>query len=140
MDKNFVLKNIGNIKKITLLAAISFCILFSKLYAQVGIGTAAPNAASVLHVDAGTSTTKGILITWAYNFSTGTVPNLSAGSRLMFYPGKATFRAGFVDVRQWDNGNIYLGSTAMGYNTTARGNYYTAMDLMFLQIAKQDYS
>ena len=31
-------------KKITLFAAISFCILFTKLYAQVGIGTATPNA------------------------------------------------------------------------------------------------
>ena len=114
-------------KKITLLAAISFCIFFTKLYAQVGIGTATPNAASMLHIDAGTNTTKGILITGAYNFSTGTVPNLGAGSRLMFYPGKAAFRAGFVNGTQWDNANIGFSSTAMGYGTTASGNYSTAM-------------
>ena len=114
-------------KKITLFAAISFCILFTKLYAQVGIGTATPNAASLLHIDAGTSTTKGILITGAYNFSTGTVPNLGGGSRLMFYPGKAAFRAGFVDGTQWDDRNIGTGSTATGYSTTASGYYSVAM-------------
>ncbi len=116
-------------KKITLLAAISFCFLFTKLYAQVGIGTATPNAAALFHVDAGTNTTKGILITGAYNFSTGTVPNLGGGSRLMFYPGKAAFRAGFVDGTQWDDGNIGTGSTATGYSTTASGYYSVAMGI-----------
>jgi len=113
-------------KKITLLAAISFCILFSKLYAQVGIGTATPNAAAMLHVDAGTSLTKGLLITGTYNLS-ATFPDLGAGSRLMFYPAKAAFRAGFVSATQWNNGFVENYSIAMGDNTTASGNYSTAI-------------
>ena len=113
-------------KKITLLAAISFCILFTKLYAQVGIGTATPNATALLHVDAGTSTTKGLLLTGTYNAS-ATVPSLGAGTRLMFYPGKAAFRAGNVNSTQWDDAFVGLYSVAMGYNTTANGAESTAM-------------
>ena len=113
-------------KKITLLAAISFCILFTKLYAQVGIGTATPNAAALLHVDAGTSTTKGLLLTGTYNAS-ATVPSLGAGTRLMFYPGKAAFRAGNVNSTQWDDAFVGLYSVAMGYNTIANGAESTAM-------------
>ena len=113
-------------KKITLLATISFCILFTKLYAQVGIGTATPNAAALLHVAADTSTTKGLLVTGTYN-SSATVPNLGAGTRLMFYPGKAAFRAGFVDGTQWDNSFVGPYSVAMGYGTVASGTISTAM-------------
>ena len=113
-------------KKITLLAAISFCILFTKLYAQVGIGTTTPNAAAMLHIDAGTSLTKGLLITGTTNFS-ATVPNLNAGSRLMFYPAKAAFRAGFVSGTQWNDGFVGSYSVAMGISTTASGNFSTAM-------------
>ena len=113
-------------KKITLLAAISFCILFTKLHAQVGIGTATPNAAAMLHVDAGTSLIKGLLITGTTNFS-ATVPNLNAGSRLMFYPAKAAFRAGFVSGTQWNDGFVGSYSVAMGISTTASGNFSTAM-------------
>ena len=116
-------------KKITLLAAISFCILFTKLYAQVGIGTAKPNAAAILHVDAGTSLTKGLLITGTFNGVGSTVPNLGAGSRLMFYPAKAAFRAGYVDGTQWDNSLVGFYSVAMGYNTTATDYESVAMGL-----------
>ena len=113
-------------KKITLLAAISFCILFTKLYAQVGIGTTTPNAAAMLHVDAGTSTTKGLLITGTFNNS-ATVPNLGAGTRLMFYPGKAAFRAGFVYGTEWNDGFVGPYSVAMGLGTVASGQVSTAM-------------
>ncbi len=46
-------------KKITLLAAISFCFLFTKLYAQIGIGTPTPNASAMLDISAAN---KGLLI------------------------------------------------------------------------------
>ncbi|MBC7423365.1 MAG: tail fiber domain-containing protein, partial [Ferruginibacter sp.] len=124
-------------KKITLLAVISFCILFTKLYAQVGIGTATPNAAAVLHVDAGTSTTNGLLMTGTVDAS-ATVPDLGAGTRLMFYPGKAAFRAGYVDGTQWDNGSVGPYSVAMGYGTTASGRYSTALGIQ--TNASGDYS
>ena len=113
-------------KKIVLLNAISFCFLFAKLYAQVGIGTATPNVASLLHVDVGISTTKGLLVTGTYNAS-ATVPNLGAGSRLMFYPGKAAFRAGFGEGTRWDDANVGLYSVATGDYTIASGDYSTAL-------------
>lgn len=109
---------------------------------SVGINTtgAAPNPAALLHVDLGTSTTKGLLVTGIFN-ATATVPNLGAGPRLMFYPGKAAFRAGEANGVQWDNANVGHFSTATGYstiasgsasfaigeNTTANGNTSTAM-------------
>src|SRR6195256_4829040 len=115
-------------KKITLLTAIFIFILYSKLPAQVGIGTATPNAGALLHVDVGTSTNKGFLVTGVFNGS-ATVPNLGPGSRLMFYPGKAAFRAGNIDAAQWDDINVGLYSTATGWNTKASGYYSVAMGI-----------
>ena len=103
--------------------------IFSKTNAQgVGINAtgALPDASAMLHVDAGSSTTKGLLVTGAYNFS-GTLPDLGAGSRLMFYPAKAAFRAGNVTGTQWDNSNVGLYSTALGFSTTASSSYSTAI-------------
>ena len=110
----------------------------SKTNAQgVGINAtgAVPDPSAMLHVDAGT---KGFLVTGTIG---GAVPDLGPGSRLMFYPAKAAFRAGNVTGTQWDN--VYVGqysvalgnnsiasgtnATAMGYITTANGNSSTAM-------------
>ena len=93
---------------------------------NVGIGTNTPNANALLHINTGASTTKGFLVNGTYNGSS-TIPDLGAGSRMMFYPGKAAFRAGSVSGPQWDNSNVGLYSIAMGYNTTASGYYSTAM-------------
>jgi hypothetical protein len=68
----------------------------------------------------------------------GTIPATGAGKRLMWYPVKAAFRAGYVDGTQWDDGNVGIYSTAMGYNTTASGFYSTAMG--YSTIASGDYS
>ena len=93
---------------------------------NTGIGTSLPNASALLHIDLGTSTTKGVLITGTYD-PVSTVPNIGAGSRMMFYPGKSAFRAGTVNGIQWDNTNVGNYSFATGSNTTASGNYSTAM-------------
>ncbi len=93
----------------------------SKSFAQnVGIGIASPNTNALLHVDLGLSTSKGLLITGTSN-AFASVPNFGAGSRLMFYPGKAVFRAGQVDGTQWNDVNAGPNSTAIGVNTTASG-------------------
>jgi len=60
-------------------------------------------------------------------FGTGTIPTTGAGTRMMWYPAKAAFRAGQVDGSQWDDGNIGKHSVAFGRNTEAIGNYSTAM-------------
>jgi hypothetical protein len=50
-----------------------------------------------------------------------------AGTRLLWYPGKAAFRAGYVWGTQWNDTNIGNYSVAFGSNTTASGNYSTAL-------------
>src|SRR5207245_1839770 len=57
----------------------------------------------------------------------GTIPATGAGTRMMWYPGKGAFRAGYVGGTQWDDANIGAGSTAMGVYTTASGDTPTAM-------------
>jgi hypothetical protein len=67
-------------------------------------------------------------------FGTGTVPTEGAGTRLMWYPAKAAFRAGavqntvFVD-GPWDADNVGDYSTAFGSSTTASGDGSTAMGI-----------
>ena len=93
---------------------------------NVGIGNSLPDANAMLHVNIGSSTAKGLLVTGTYN-GASTVPDLAGGSRLMFYPGKAAFRAGYVAGTQWNNLNVGNYSTAMGNNTIARGSTSTAL-------------
>lgn len=59
--------------------------------------------------------------------ATGGIPATGLGSRLMFYPSKAAFRAGYVDGTQWDDSNIGNTSIGVGFNTTANGPYSTAI-------------
>ena len=98
--------------------------IFSKTNAQgVGINAigAVPDASAMLHVDGGT---KGFLVTGTVG---GAVPDLGAGSRLMFYPANATFIAGNVTGTQWNNINVGLYSLAMGNNTITSGTASTAL-------------
>ncbi len=86
---------------------------------KVGIGTTTPNAVlTVAGLD-------GFLVTGT--ISTGSIPATGAGTRMMFYPAKGAFRAGGVLGTEWDDSNIGIHSTAMGYRTTASLNYSTAM-------------
>ena len=59
--------------------------------------------------------------------STGAIPATGAGVRLMWYPGKAAFRAGQVNATQWDDGFVGFHSWAGGSNTTASGNSSSAL-------------
>jgi hypothetical protein len=123
---------------------LAILIFVVKAQAQnVGIGTTLPLLK--LHI-------KGGLLLDSTN---GTTPVSGAGTRLMWIPNKAAFRAGSVTGPQWDDvnigsysfaggnntiasgsnstsmgeGNLASGpnSTAMGYSTTASGTYSTAM-------------
>jgi trimeric autotransporter adhesin len=90
-------------------------------YSGAGAGrtiTADAGALKVQGVD-------GLLVTGTYG--SGTIPATGAGTRMMFYPKKSAFRAGYVDGTQWDDANIGHYSTAMGYGTTASGDLSTAM-------------
>ena len=73
----------------------------------------------------------------------GFPPASGAGTRFMWYPDKAAFRAGHVTENQWDMNNIGsnsfasghstkamgMTSTALGHNTSAEGDYSTSMGL-----------
>ena len=79
----------------------------------VAIGTNAVASGTMLRVNNGSVLFDG---------STGTTPISGAGTRLMWIPEKAAFRAGSVDGTEWDDENIGLYSSAFGYNTTASGS------------------
>jgi trimeric autotransporter adhesin len=54
-------------------------------------------------------------------------PATAAGTRMMWYPEKAAFRAGFVSGSQWDESNIGDYSIALGNSTKASGDNSCAM-------------
>jgi hypothetical protein len=96
---------------------------------NVGVGTTNPHATALLHVDAGSSLNNGLLITGTSS-TYATMPDLGAGSRLMFYPGKSAFRAGYSTDNRWDNSNIGLFSVGMGNGTMASGSNSVAIGLL----------
>ena len=57
----------------------------------------------------------------------GRIPAEDAGTRFMWYPGKAALRAGYVSGVQWDDRYIGNYSFATGYDTSAGGPYASAM-------------
>jgi trimeric autotransporter adhesin len=54
-------------------------------------------------------------------WGTGGIPATGGGTRLMWYPAKAAFRAGQVTATEWNDSSVGQFSTAMGYNTIAGG-------------------
>ncbi len=68
----------------------------------------------------------GVLFTGEFG-SSDTPPASGTGTRMMWYPAKAAFRAGRVYSTRWDSLNIGNHSVAMGYNTTASEEASTAM-------------
>jgi hypothetical protein len=57
----------------------------------------------------------------------GAIPAHGAGTRMMWYPGKASFRAGAVSHAAWDEANVGRYSTALGRDTVASGHASTAI-------------
>jgi hypothetical protein len=58
------------------------------------------------------------------------IPATGAGTRLMWYPGKAAFRAGTVTGTQWEDAAVGFYSVAMGNSTTASATASTALGLL----------
>ena len=57
----------------------------------------------------------------------GTIPAVGAGTRMMWHPRKAAFRAGKVTGSHWDETKVGFFSSAFGYNTEASGFAAVAM-------------
>jgi trimeric autotransporter adhesin len=105
------------------LCAVSTLLICAPLRAQSPVLLELQNAASAdrLVVDsAGGIVARGTL-------NAGAIPATGTGTRLMWYPRKAAFRAGHVTDAHWDDVSIGLFSTATGRNVTASGNFSTAM-------------
>lgn len=83
---------------------------------NLGIGTSSP--AARLHV-----TDSAVLFSgnYSYNANPAPPPVEGAGIRMMWYPQKVAFRAGYVSDTAWDKNNIGNFSAATGYNTRAKG-------------------
>lgn len=69
--------------------------------------------------------TDGFEVTGTLN-SGATIGNPGAGTRMLFNPRKAAFRAGRVSGNQWDDANVGTGSAAFGLNNTVSGSYSVA--------------
>jgi Chaperone of endosialidase/Head domain of trimeric autotransporter adhesin len=63
--------------------------------------------------------TNGFVVTGSLG---GLIPIEGAGIRMMWYPGKAAFRAGQDDLAAWNDTNVGSYSTAFGRNNGASGN------------------
>lgn len=94
---------------------------------NVGIGITMPAAS--LHVYGREAGTGNILFVGDYKYSTtpGEPPDSGQGTRMMWYPDKAAFRAGYVKGREWDKDSIGLSSIALGFSTKAKGSWATAL-------------
>jgi hypothetical protein len=100
---------------------------------KVGINTSSPQA--MLHVKDGS-----VLFSGATTLpgTPGNPPDSGIGVRMMWYPDKAAFRAGYVISNQWDKDSIGNYSFASGASTKAKGNYSTALG--YFTNATGDYS
>jgi len=58
-----------------------------------------------------------------FNGTTGNIPATGAGTRMMWYPAKSAFRAGYVTGTAWDDVNTGIGSTSFGLDNVASGNF-----------------
>ena len=87
---------------------------------NIGVGTTVPRVKLEIGGDG------AILATGTYGAG-WTEPNLGAGTRMMWYPRKGSFRAGSVNGTTWNDASIGNYSVAMGYATNASGANSTAM-------------
>ncbi len=93
---------------------------------NVGIGSNSPSFRLTLDESKGVSADGGIL-------SFGSLDNgadltyAGEGTRLIWYPKKNAFRAGYVDDDQWDDATIGNDSVAFGLNSSAVSNSTTAL-------------
>ncbi len=107
-------------KRISILILLFYAVQVAAIAQNVGIGTATPLAR--LHVDS------SVVFTGTSNSPAITNPPISGpGTRMMWYPVKASLRSGEVSGTQWDKDNIGYYSFATGYNTIASGNNSAAI-------------
>jgi hypothetical protein len=83
---------------------------------KIGVGLSNPK--SSLHV----SGNFGLLVEGSID-TDADLPITGGGTRLMFFPGKAVFRAGHVESTNWDKDNLGNHSVGIGYNSLVTGEF-----------------
>lgn len=105
---------------------------------NVGIGIDKPDA--LLHAY-GTGTGEGnVLFQGSSKSSPGDPPASGHGTRMMWYPDKGAFRAGFVHDSNWDKDSIGRFSVAMGYNTKAKGHQSVSLGENTIASGEQSFA
>ena len=108
----------------------------SNLPAPINVGSTAQSKVGYLAIGTSTAPTIPLDVFGAirvkdgavlFSGTTGSTPVSGAGTRLMWIPAKAAFRAGYVESNEWDDANIGDYSFASGYGTTASEYGSTAM-------------
>jgi hypothetical protein len=89
-----------------------------KANGKIGIGTTEPIA------DFQIENGNGVVFTGTHG--EGVIPAEGMGNRMMWYPKKSAFRAGYVTGNRWDDAFIGNYSFAAGYNTRATQDYAVA--------------
>ncbi len=82
---------------------------------NVGINQAMPTASLEVNGEDG--------VLFLGDLNAGVIPATGAGVRMMWFPKRAAFRAGYVQGTQWDEMNIGYHSFASGRNNRAAGAY-----------------
>jgi hypothetical protein len=90
-------------------------------------GTPRPAPPAVVPPAISLLTNGGIVASYSGTSGGSPIPASGAGVRMMWYPGKAAFRAGRIGNTQWDDINIGRDSVALGANTEAAGEASTAI-------------
>ncbi|MCO5252179.1 MAG: hypothetical protein M9949_12290 [Candidatus Kapabacteria bacterium] len=89
---------------------------------NIGIGTSTPSA--LLHTLGQGQGEGNVLHEGEYKGTNpGDPPASGTGTRMMWYPDKGAFRAGYVGGTAWDKNNIGNYSVALGYGSIAQGLY-----------------
>ncbi|MBL7903913.1 MAG: hypothetical protein JNL22_02720 [Bacteroidales bacterium] len=96
-------------------------------YNQANVGIGVPYPSALLHTSGSGSSGGNVLFEGVFKTSgVGNPPAQGPGTRMMWFPDKAAFRAGNVTSTQWDNSNLGIYSTATGFNTKASGSFSSA--------------
>jgi hypothetical protein len=104
------------------------------LLAAAAVPAAAQTPAPALRATFAGNTVGQVSVTGAATFygtydggtNSGGIPVEGTGTRMMWYPEKAAFRAGYVTGTQWDDANVGYFSLAIGNDVRASGDGGTA--------------
>jgi len=129
-----VTTSVTGLKRWALILALWFILQVSPLRAQYS----PPLTVTGTGVDFEFRASGVLISTGSFQDSSLLTSDQGAGTRFLWWPGQAAFRAGSVGGTQWDSSNIGMYSAACGYNTIAFGYASTAFGTW--TTASGDYS